>query len=124
MSSKHNYFVEKRGNEWCVVDKTRTKTLGCHPTEAEANAQLRAIEANKATAEPVVKKFACSIEGWPIFRTGTWNGDDYSTTDLQQMADAFTKVGFQPPFKLGHIDDPGAPAIGWVSALRVEQDAL
>lgn len=40
-------FVEHRGNKWVVVDHTRTKVLGTHDTEEEANAQLRAIEANK-----------------------------------------------------------------------------
>src|SRR5712692_2775707 len=94
-----NYFVEKRGDQWCVVDSTRTKTLGCHPSKAEADAQLRAIEGNKGTADSsMVKNYSCVIEGWPIFRTGTWNGDTYAVTDLQQMADAFAKVGFQPPF--------------------------
>lgn len=40
-------FVEHRGNKWVVVDHTRTKVLGTHDTEEEANKQLRAIEANK-----------------------------------------------------------------------------
>lgn len=40
-------FVEKRGDEWVVLDHTRTKVLGTHPSKAKADAQLRAIEANK-----------------------------------------------------------------------------
>src|SRR5436309_2745761 len=114
--TKHNYFVEKRGSEWCVVDKTRTKTLGCHPTEAEANAQLRAIEANKgrASATGTKKNFSCSLEGLPIFRPGTWNGNPITEEHLHEIVDAFGKVGFQPPLKLGHVNDPGSPAVGWI----------
>ncbi len=40
-------FVEKRGDKWVVLDHTRTKVLGTHDTKADADAQLRAIEANK-----------------------------------------------------------------------------
>lgn len=40
-------FVEKRGNEWVVVNHTRKKVLGHHPSRKKALAQLRAIEANK-----------------------------------------------------------------------------
>lgn len=40
-------FVEKRGNGWVVLNHTRKKVLGHHPTKEKALAQLRAIEANK-----------------------------------------------------------------------------
>ncbi|EJD3358018.1 hypothetical protein M1Y69_003501 [Salmonella enterica] len=40
-------FVEKRGDKWVVFDHTKTKVLGTHDTKADADAQLRAIEANK-----------------------------------------------------------------------------
>lgn len=40
-------FVEKRGDKWVVLDHTKTKVLGTHETKADAEAQLRAIEANK-----------------------------------------------------------------------------
>lgn len=39
--------VEKRGGKWVVLNAAKTKVLGTHDTEAEANAQLRAVEANK-----------------------------------------------------------------------------
>ena len=42
----HLYYVRKRGDKWVVVSK-EGKVLGEHATEAEANAQLRAVEANK-----------------------------------------------------------------------------
>lgn len=40
-------FVEKQGNDWVVLNHTKKKVLGRHPTRKKALAQLRAIEANK-----------------------------------------------------------------------------
>lgn len=40
-------FVKHRGSKWVVVNHDRTKVLGTHNTKKDANAQLRAIEANK-----------------------------------------------------------------------------
>jgi len=40
-------YVEKRGNAWVVLNHTRRKVLGTHPSKEKALAQLRAIEANK-----------------------------------------------------------------------------
>ncbi len=42
-----NEFVEKRGNKWVVLDHTKSRVLGTHPTKQLALNQLRAIEANK-----------------------------------------------------------------------------
>ena len=42
-----NEFVEKRGDEWVVLNHTKKKVLGRHPSREKALAQLRAIEANK-----------------------------------------------------------------------------
>lgn len=39
--------VGKEGNEWVVRSESTGKVLGRHKTKREANAQLRAIEANK-----------------------------------------------------------------------------
>ena len=65
-----------------------------------------------------------------IFSIGKWNGDEYSAADLDAMVDAFGKVGFRPPVKLGHSDaekflkDEGLPAAGWVENLRRVGDKL
>lgn len=40
-------FVEKRGDEWVVLNHAKTNVLGTHPTKKKAMRQLRAIEANK-----------------------------------------------------------------------------
>lgn len=46
------YFVskkiEKRGDEWVVLDSSGEKVLGRHDSQESAKRQLRAIEANKA----------------------------------------------------------------------------
>ena len=39
-------FIERRGNQYCVTTRSG-KTIACHDTKEEAEAQLRAIEANK-----------------------------------------------------------------------------
>ncbi|MDR7537437.1 MAG: hypothetical protein QN183_13860 [Armatimonadota bacterium] len=112
------YIIEQRGDQWCVLDEAGQRVLGCHDTREEALDQLRAIEASKAA------RGHCEIRDWVVFRAGTWNGDTYTVDDLRAMADAFTRVGFTPPLKLGHVDDPGAPAVGWVVGLRVDGDRL
>ena len=40
-------MIRKRGSKWVVVSHTTGKVLGTHATKAKAQAQLRAIEANK-----------------------------------------------------------------------------
>lgn len=42
--------IVRRGNKHCVVTEDGKRTLGCHPTRAEALRQLAAIEANKSAA--------------------------------------------------------------------------
>lgn len=41
-------MIKKEGERWCVYDSAGKKRLGCHPTKAAAQRQLRAVEANKA----------------------------------------------------------------------------
>jgi hypothetical protein len=41
------YTIEKRGDKWCLVAKGGGETLGCHDSEAEAQAQEAAIKAKK-----------------------------------------------------------------------------
>lgn len=40
-------YIEHRGDEWVVLNHTKKKVLGHHPSKKKALAQLRAIEANK-----------------------------------------------------------------------------
>lgn len=64
------------------------------------------------------------ITGVEIFRVGEWNGHKYTSKDLDLILAAFPKVGYKPPVKLGHDEDPTAPAYGWVENLRREGDVL
>jgi len=65
-----------------------------------------------------------------IFAVGKWNGWDFSATDLQAMAHAFTTLGdnMQVALKFGHNDEQqmtdGHPALGWVSKVWVAGDKL
>ena len=199
MSELKIHVIEKRGDEYCVLDEAGEKTLGCHPTRAEAEAQLRAIEANKDNAQfqegaltgetdghrhsfslegartgppippsdshthPILKdadgaltgfgsaaghtheapdEFAAhkkkknaekddpprdklfELKGVEVFRAGKWKGDTYTTKDLDEMVANFGAVGFQPPVKLGHAENSGDPAFGWIAALRRVGDKL
>lgn len=59
-----------------------------------------------------------------IFRAGKWKGETYTDKDLQDIVDAFDKVGFQPALKLGHREESGDRAYGWVRSLRLVGDRL
>ena len=41
------FHIVQRGDKWCLLSKTDGSTLGCHPTKDAAEAQERAIQANK-----------------------------------------------------------------------------
>ena len=43
----HTYIVRHEGDDWVVRTRDGKKVLGRHKTKADADAQLRAIEANK-----------------------------------------------------------------------------
>jgi len=51
------YMIVKRDNEWCVAkeqpDKSPGDTVGCHPSEAQAKEQMRALYANVPDAKSV-----------------------------------------------------------------------
>src|SRR3990172_9310891 len=64
-----------------------------------------------------------SIPNLEIFETGTHHGESYDESDLDSMVQAFDKVGFKPPLKLGHsekqklLQSDGLPAAGWINRL-------
>jgi polyhydroxyalkanoate synthesis regulator phasin len=116
------YYIERRGDQWCVVDESRTKTLGCHDTREDALAQLRAIEAAKARRSQ--QGDLVDIGPIEVFRAGTWNGDTYSVDDLDEMVRAFRALPIKPVVKIGHVDEPDAPAYGVVTDLRRRGEVL
>jgi hypothetical protein len=65
-----------------------------------------------------------AIDGVEIFRSGTWKGDKYTEADLDEIVSNFPHVGFDVPVKLGHSDDPGEPAYGWVEKIFRVGDRL
>lgn len=73
-----------------------------------------------------------SIDGVEIFSAGTWNGDKYTTKDLDEMVRAFeeTKSTVRPFLKLGHSDkqkllqEEGLPAAGWIGRLYRKGEKL
>lgn len=73
-----------------------------------------------------------SIHGVEIFSCGTWNGDEYTMEDLNEMVTAFneTQKGVRPYIKLGHDDkqellqQDGLPAAGWIDRLYIKGDKL
>lgn len=68
--------------------------------------------------------FRQNILGVQIFRSGEWNGKKYTNKDLDDIIKAAASIGFKPPVKLGHTEEPGAPAYGYVTNLRREGDTL
>ena len=68
-----------------------------------------------------------SINALEIFGAGVFNGDKYTERDLDQMVNAFDKVGFQPTIKAGHQDGQesratasrafGEPSLGYVDRI-------
>lgn len=88
---------------------------------------------------PETIEFA-EVKGVEVFGAGTWYGSGgkivVTGEMLDQMVRAFHELsdkvtGFRPPLKLGHTDaqrflgqNNGAPALGWVSALRRVGDKI
>ncbi len=72
------------------------------------------------------------IKDREIFAAGTWNGDIYTTDDLDYMVEAFnkTKDKIKPYLKLGHnakqsmLQADGLPAAGWLTNMRRSGEKL
>ena len=73
-----------------------------------------------------------SIKGVEIFSAGVWNGDEYTTKDLDEMVRAFdeTQNEIRPFLKLGHnnkqklLEEDGLPAAGWIGKLYRKGEKL
>jgi len=72
------------------------------------------------------------IEGVEIFASGTWNGDKYTTKDLDDMVTAFAETSktVKPYLKLGHsneqsiLQNDGFPAAGWIGNVYRDGEKL
>lgn len=65
-----------------------------------------------------------TVRGVEIFRAGEWNGEQYTTADLDEIISAFNEIGFQVPLKIGHSEGEGMPAFGWVDRVYRVGDVL
>lgn len=45
--TQRTYVIEQRGSKWVLLTKDHSRVLGTHASRAAAEAQERAIEANK-----------------------------------------------------------------------------
>jgi hypothetical protein len=77
-----------------------------------------------AMKEVQVDMFGQRLAGVEVFRPGKWNGDKYTISDLDEIISSFDKGLFNVPVKLGHSEEPGEPAYGWVESLRRVGDRL
>jgi hypothetical protein len=68
--------------------------------------------------------FGQSLRNVEIFRSGKWKGDEYTVADLDLIASSFGKVGYDVPVKLGHSEEVGEPAYGWVESVSRIGDRL
>ena len=99
------------------------------PSIPEDSMEIDAI-VNKMNEEKGIKKDefgeTVTIDDVEIFKSGVWNGDKYSDSDLDSLVMNFNKLSdkIKPPVKLGHSEDQdllkkeGLPAAGWVSKLK------
>ncbi len=122
--------VEKRGDKWIVTTEDGSKVLGTHDTKADAEAQLRAIEASKARAMNARPAFATV----PSFRfsldiskgldgaIGKWSrgatfgykgakgeGLDFTLSSLTQMVDNAASRGDRISICQDHLSILGPP---------------
>lgn len=79
------------------------------------------------------RKMAMSDNGGlavEIFAAGKWNGYLFTADDLHSIVESFNILGdkHRVPLKFGHNNEQtmtdGQPALGWVTALKVEGDKL
>lgn len=90
------WHVEKHGDEWCVIKDTDGSTAGCHPTQEEALAQMRALyasEADKSAETDGVTETEVIPIGEVLTLTATSDPKNYTTTDSNTSTVSWTIVG-------------------------------
>lgn len=126
LQTKPDYYPEGR-SPFYKVKKTSED-------DGEEDIFILPLEYHEGEVEGDLQEFALETVDKvdiPIFEVGIHNGDTYTKSDLAELAQNFNTLAkqVQPPFKLGHIDQKkilpqGMPAIGWVYALKQEEDKL
>lgn len=64
------------------------------------------------------------IDGVEVFAAGKHNGMEFTRDDLSIMAYAASQLDYLPAVKLGHTDEKGAPAFGYLENLRTMGNKL
>jgi len=113
------YQIEKQGDEFRVMDETKSVIVGTHSTEGAAQEQIAALDNSRETYGTLYE-----LANVHIFNVGEWNGKKYNTADLDEIVSAFAEVGYRPPVKIGHSDDDSAPAYGWIRSVKRIGDGL
>ena len=99
----------------------RAKIKVAHPdaTDKELDAMLVKAKAEHEAEKEMSFAHSNAVRGVEIFAPGTHNGDAYTEADIDDLIAASKELDFRPAIKIGHSkDSPGAPAYGWVTALR------
>jgi hypothetical protein len=98
--------------------------IAVHLDDCRQTLWLKVTEDYSMSKEEQTDMFGQSLRNVEIFRSGKWNGDEYSVTDLDLIAASFGKVGYDVPVKLGHSEEVGEPAYGWVESVSRIGDRL
>lgn len=117
-------LTDEQKKKWVAI--ANSALMKCEKDGEKDCEQHAIMQANGAMGDMSQREYAerYEIKDVEIFATGKWNGDEYNISDLDEMVDAFNKVGFNPPLKPGHTDEPGTPALGWVANLKRVGDKL
>ncbi len=57
---ERKFHIVQEGSQWCLIAKSTGKNLGCHPTKEQAEAQERAVQANKHMVTVAQMREVCS----------------------------------------------------------------
>lgn len=104
-----------------IAAKQRAGQTGDDSIQSAADELLELIDGKR---EESMADNLHTLLGVEIFRVGDWNGDKFTEADLDEMVANFDKVGFRPPVKLGHTNNPDDRAFGFVDKIRRQGDKL
>ena len=106
-------------NESILGDLALPGSLKSVNEDQAAEAIVRAALQSVKNHEVKEMSHQNAVRGVEIFASGLHNGDQYSEQDIDDIIAAHKELDFRPAIKIGHSkDSPGAPAYGWVTALR------
>ena len=138
-------MIRQEGGQWCLFTEDGSRKLGCHATEDEAKAQEAGIKAKEAagrtgvdllitlgeislTEDIQVLDNGDVVKSIPLTETGKdfVNGGrkfDITPETVAQAIANFHARGSAPiPITIGHVDDSGAPAAGWINDIFAGDD--